>query len=54
MDAQTLIVALLLITLTFVAGFAIVSKTRTEQKLHSNNDRKSSLAADGDPHKRAD
>lgn len=50
MDITYLIPLLFLMTLSAVMIFAVVSKHRTDKKLHDDNAKKSTLAADADNH----
>jgi cbb3-type cytochrome oxidase subunit 3 len=50
---DSLPIILALSTLILVAGVAVWSKYRTEQRRTNDTARKSSLAVDGDPHRAA-
>ncbi|ABV95651.1 conserved hypothetical protein (plasmid) [Dinoroseobacter shibae DFL 12 = DSM 16493] len=54
MEMTQLLVILFLFTILAVMGFAAFSKYRTEQRMDDPNAPKSSLAADGSDHRKAD
>ncbi|WP_306115552.1 MULTISPECIES: hypothetical protein [unclassified Roseovarius] len=53
MQADSLVIALAIFTITAVGVFALISKIRTQRRLREENSTKSTLAADkrsdGDP-----